>query len=651
MEIALSAPENKAKQSAFSALSLLRCYGSRTAIAAIDITLVALACLLGEYILVHWGNGHFSRPLLNHFLSLAVCVYAVALFHFGIFQRSLRYAGVPDLLAVVKTVSISSTFLFLISRAVPSWRELPVLLFMLDGAISFFLLGVLHFSARIYNMEIAALRGQCKKVVIIGAGDGGASILKQLLLHANSGIRPVALIDDDPVKAGTSICGVPIAGNLAKLRKTVVENHASEILVCIPSASRSEMRRILAASRQCGVPIRTLPTICELVDGNVSLQDLQTIRIEDVLQRDRVTPDTSLMKTLIAGKTVLVTGAGGSIGSELCRQIAAAAPKQLIMIDKSENSLFYSHLAVREKFPELEAQPCLVDIVDREALKRVFERERPHLVFHAAAFKHVGMMELHPYEAIRNNVLGTRNVATLALETGAKQFVNISTDKAVNPRCYMGLSKKFAELLVQQLAKTQKTRFMNVRFGNVAGSSGSVLRLFHEQIKKGGPIRVTDPRATRFFMSIPEAVYLILCAAELGKGGETFILNMGEPINIYQLARTMTLLSGFVPDEELPIEFIGLREGEKVHEELWEDWEHPQATENPLLFAVKGSGPLTIDMAAVVEKFEAMLRIHDHDGLLDYVDRLVPRFAKERVPAFLVQDYPGSEVELTRVAP
>jgi FlaA1/EpsC-like NDP-sugar epimerase len=385
-----------------------------------------------------------------------------------------------------------------------------------------------------------------------------------------------------------------------------------------------------------------------LVGGNVSLRDLQRVQIEDVLQRDRITPDPALTRALLAGKTVLVTGAGGSIGSELCLQIAAAGPRRLILVDKSENSLFYSHLTISEKYPDVETHPCLADITDESLMRVIFQRERPELIFHAAAFKHVGMMQLHPYEAIRNNVLGTRVIATLALEIGAQRFVNISTDKSVNPHCYMGLSKKFAEMTVKQIGAKHQSRFLNVRFGNVAGSTGSVLRLFNEQIKKGGPIRVTDPQATRYFMSIPEAVYLILCAASRGKNGETYIFDMGEPINIYQLARTLSLFSGYMPEEELPIEFIGLRDGEKVHEELWESWERPHVTENPLLFVLKGTDPEPIDIVGAVEMFEGFLKTKDHDGLIEYIDGLMPAFAAGQIPRLEIQDY-GSEADLVEM--
>jgi len=331
---------------------------------------------------------------------------------------------------------------------------------------------------------------------------------------------------------------------------------------------------------------------------------------------------------------VLITGAGGSIGAELCRQIAEASPKKIILLDKSENSLFYAHRDVAARLSSSHVRPVLLDILQRGRLRELLFDEGPEIIFHAAAHKHVGLLELHPQEAIRNNVMGTRNVAEAALESGCARFVNISTDKAVSPRSYMGLSKKLAELYIQELARTHRKPFCNVRFGNVAGSSGSVLRLFWEQIQKREPILVTDPRATRYFMSIPEAVHLILRAASLGKGGETFVLDMGEPMNIYELAKDMMLLAGLKPGRDLPIHFIGLKEGEKIEEDLWADWERPMRSEAERIFTITEQNPMGRRILGRVRKIEDLLLRDDHEGLLDYLKQIEPEFkgiAKETI--------------------
>ncbi len=352
--------------------------------------------------------------------------------------------------------------------------------------------------------------------------------------------------------------------------------------------------------------------------------------IEDLLDRELVHVNPEEARELVKDQVVLVTGAGGSIGSELSRQIAAAGPRKLLLLDKSENGLFYANLEASEKLGAAIVKPLLTDLLDRERIRRLFHSEHPSLVFHAAAYKHVGMMDLYPCEAIRNNAIGTRNVAEAALEFGASRFVNISTDKAVNPRNWMGLSKKITELCIQELSTVGETRFSSVRFGNVAGSSGSVLRLFWERIERREAIRVTDPRATRFFMSVPEAVHLILRAAALGTGGETFILDMGEPVNICELAKTMMLRSGLEPGRDLNIIFTGLLPGEKIDEELWEDREHPVGSGSDHVLVIRDRHPLAEGIGQKIACMEDLLRRETETEVLDYLYSLFPDFRWNR---------------------
>lgn len=614
------------------------------AVAAAQLLLVLLSLVLSSRFLASIGRFENWPANVVYVFGVLAISQAAALLLFGVYRRSFRYAGIRDLLALAKCVGWSGLVaggLQLISHDLRFIGSPDFAFLLVDSAVLFFLLAAMQFSVRLAEVAHRRRGRGLKRVLIVGAGDGGASVAREFLMDTRAGIAPVAFVDDDPEKRGNQICGIPVLGPIADLAKFAIATKAAEILVCIPSADSSQMRRILVACRRCGIPIRTLPSVSELLNGQVSWRDLRAIHVEDVLQREAIHLDKGLAETLIQDKVVLVTGAGGSIGSELCRQVAAAKPRKLILIDKSENSLFYSHLGISEKSPEVTTQPCLVDVTSAASVREVFLRERPQIVFHAAAFKHVGMMELHPHEAIRNNLIGTRNVAAASAEFGVTHFVNISTDKAVNPSSYMGLSKQMAERMVREMAVRRKLRFMNVRFGNVAGSTGSVLRLFSEQIAKGGPLRVTDPRATRYFMSIPEAVYLILCAAALGQGGETFIFDMGEPINIYQLARTMSLFSGFVPEEELPIEFIGLREGEKIHEELREDWEEMRATAHPRLFTVEPQATFRGDIVKMTQQMEQILERRDYTGLLEYIDACFPKFAAGRIPVHAVEEYQG----------
>jgi FlaA1/EpsC-like NDP-sugar epimerase len=571
----------------------------------------------------------------------------------GSCRFSLRVASIPEFIGIAKAVSLSSLAFYSITRFALTDVRLPAALFILDWTVSIFLLVGFHFGIRLYGAERAIGRSGGKRALIIGAGDAGTKVLKELVLDATAGILPIGLVDDNPEKSGTTICGVPVLGGLSDLARLVREQQAEEVFICIPSATRSQMKFILARCRECEIPVRTLPSLAELVDGRVGLRDLRSVGIEDLLQREEVKADPAFVREAVGDRVVLVTGAGGSIGSELCRQIASGNPRKLILVERSENSLFYINLELQDRFPNLSIEPRLVDVTCRDRVRAIFESERPEVIFHAAAYKHVHLMELHPCEAVRNNVLGTRNTALAARDFGASRFVNISTDKAVKPRNYMGLSKKITELLVQEVAQSSQTRFMNVRFGNVAGSTGSVLRLFRDQILKGGPIRITDPRATRYFMTIAEAVCLILHAAAQGQGGETFVFDMGEPLNIYEIARAFSLFSGLTPGKDLLFEFIGLKEGEKITEELWESWETLKPTAHDRIFALSEAGRVATGILEQVDEFERLLARGDYEGLLVRCHKLFPEFAvdhslystrsekKTSTPAFYKEPIPN----------
>lgn len=595
-----------------------------------EIFLGALSYTFAVWALAQARGLPWTKEVLAASLGFVVLLRLAASLSVGLCRRSLRYANVADLIALIECVSCSSIVLC----ALIWWKfpllKVPAAVFIVDWAFLQLFWGGLHFGARVLKTQQAVQRTGEKRVVIVGAGDAGMSVLKQLAFDSASTCCPVAVLDDNPEKWGRSMYGVPVfSGGIAKLAAAAAKTNAEEILICIPSASASQMREILRACREAGIPVRTLPSIAELVSGTVSPRDLRSPRIEDLLQREELRVDMEATRKVVGGKVVLVTGAGGSIGSELCRQIADAGPRRLLLLDKSENSLFYVNLEATERLGAARVKPLLVDLTNRDRVTEILKNERPEIVFHAAAHKHVGLLELHPQEAISNNVLGTRNVAEAAMEAGATRFVNISTDKAVNPRNFMGLSKKLTELCMQELARNRRTRFMNVRFGNVAGSTGSVLRIFWDQIQKGGPIRVTDPRATRYFMSTREAVNLILRAAALGEGGETFVFDMGEPVNIYDLAKTMALFAGRTPDKDLPIEFTGLIEGEKITEELWEDWERPEPTESDGISVIHAENPLARGILHHVGAMERYVKRGDRDGLLAYLRHVVPGFKQK----------------------
>jgi FlaA1/EpsC-like NDP-sugar epimerase/dTDP-4-amino-4,6-dideoxygalactose transaminase len=609
----------------------------RSVLLALEVALTGLSLLLSVWIL---------KSPLGQYLSIANFLVVLSirfafLYFLGPYKSSLRFASVHDLIGIVQAISLSSFLIFLaINRLGLSGEKLPLAVIVLDWALCVLLLGGLHFSVRIYKSQRSLTRRAHKRVAVVGAGDAGMSLVKELASDPNSHCRPVAIFDDNPQTHGSTICGVPVVGSTDLLAQGSLSNSLDEVLICIPSATRSEMSRLFTLCCQSGLPVRTLPTLAEIMDGKVSQRDLRDLRIEDLLQRQELVSDPAEVMEIVGDRVVLITGAGGSIGSELSRQIAAAGPKELLLLERTENNLFYIDRELRERFPGLPIKPLLLDLTHRARVDEVFRMAQPSLVFHAAAHKHVGLLELHPMEAIRNNVLGTRNVAIAALNNGVERFVNISTDKAVNPENYMGLSKKLTELCIQNLAARHETRFMNVRFGNVAGSNGSVLQLFWDHIQRGEPLHVTDPRATRFFMSIPEAVHLILRAAGQGRGGETFVLEMGAPINIYELAKSMSLLAGLAPGKELPIHFVGLREGEKISEELWSEWEEPKPTSHKGIYVIEQQDPLSANILSVIGDMERELTANNRKGLNACLSNLFPSFAAKRMDFAMTEESP-----------
>jgi len=602
---------------------------NRGIVVALDLALGVSSFVLAVFLLQDGRGAEWSRTVLAFGFPCVVFARLVGIFGARLEETSLRYPSYGDALRVIQGV-LTGTILLILCMRVVSGMRLPAAVFVLDSALLLCVWMALHFGARLYDSLWLGTQRKEKRAVVIGAGDAGASLVKELASDHTTLSKPVALLDDDPQRQGQSIYGVPVAGGVNDLERVARQCHANEVLICVPSATQQQMSRILAVCRQANLPVRTLPTLAELIDGQVSQRALRELNIRDLLNRDEIVHELEEIRKIVGGKTVLITGAGGSIGSELARQVASGSPATLLLLDKSENSLFYIHRELREHYPDLILRPLLIDLACRDFVDEFMRDEQPEVIFHAAAHKHVGLIELHPHEGIRNNVLGIRNLALAALRCGATLFVNISSDKAVNPRNYMGCTKRITELLMQDLARQGVTRFMNVRFGNVAGSTGSVLRLFWDQIQQGGPLLVTDPRATRYFMSIPEAVYLILRAAELGRGGETFVFEMGEPVNIYELAKSMSLLAGRMPGKDISIHFVGLQRGEKVAEELWEDWECPVQTAIKEILVIAERNPFSDRVLDKISRLEMYLAANDREGLRDYVNRMVPQFARNR---------------------
>jgi len=466
---------------------------------------------------------------------------------------------------------------------------LPVGVVLLDLVLSFLALVGARVAVRILNerwQRLAIVKTAADRVptLLIGAGNAGVQVAKAVLTRPDSGLRLVGFVDDDDQLCGMSVDGLPVLGSTAELGLIARRWNVRQAIISIANAPERAIRRIAHLCESSGLITKVIPPLHEIIEGHVNLSKIREVSIEDLLRRTPVRLDCQEIEAIVQGKPVLVTGAGGSIGSELCRIIAGLKPSRLILVEMAENNLFHIHGSLAEAFPNLTVVPCIADIGDEARMDAVFAKHRPTLVFHAAAHKHVPMMEWNPGEAVKNNVLGTRIIATLAGAWGVERFVMISTDKAVNPTSVMGVSKRIAELFIGAFAKSSKTRFMTVRFGNVLGSAGSVIPIFKRQIAQGGPVTVTHPEMKRYFMTIPEACQLVIQAAAMGAGGELFILDMGEPVKIVDLARDLIQLSGLEPDEDIEIRFTGLRPGEKLFEELSLGEEDALKTSHPRIF-------------------------------------------------------------------
>ncbi len=464
-----------------------------------------------------------------------------------------------------------------------------------------------------------------RRVLIVGAGEGGNLVVQELQRNPQLGLEPAGFVDDAPAKQGLTIRGVRVWGPISAIPRLVKQHQISRVLVAIPTATSAEMRTIVGVCHEAGVEVLTLPGVFELISGQVEIRRFRPVRVEDLLARDPVKTDTTGIHLLLAGKVVLITGAGGSIGSELSRQIARVRPRLLVLVDQAEDNLFQIDRELTSEWHFSAVEAVLADCKEGERMLEVMQRFRPDVVFHAAAYKHVPLMEANPLEAVRNNTMATRVTAETAAVAGAERFVLISTDKAVDPRTVMGASKAMAEMVVRTAAaKYPTTRFVSVRFGNVLGSSGSVVPIFRSQIERGGPVTVTHPEMTRYFMTIPEAVQLVIRAADLGEdtgGGDVFVLEMGEPVKIVDLARNMIRLAGLEPEADIAIEFTGVRPGEQLHERLLADNERSEPTAAPRITrAVRSEPP---DPEQVEETMRALRELIDSGDEAGLAERVV----------------------------
>ena len=593
-----------------------------------DLILINLSAFLALYIRFEFDFRQlyattFLRDMLVYAGINSACT--ILIFHILKLYNSLwEFASVSELVRTAFGCFFSAVFymvgMFMLHLTVP--RSFPAI-YML---ILCLLCGALRLSYRCVRRTRAGLHSEGeKRTMLIGGGQAGAIALREFQTSPRSENKVVCIIDDAPNKVGSYLGGVKIVGGRSAIARMAEKYDIDEIILAIPSASRQEKLQILNYCHNTSCTLRTLPGICQLANGEVRIEQIREVDIEDLLGRETVKIDLDEVAAYITGKTVLVTGGGGSIGSELCRQAAAQRPKRLIIFDIYENNAYDIQMELRRTHPELDLVVLIGSVRDRARVMQVFDRYRPDLVCHAAAHKHVPLMETSPFEAIKNNVFGTYNVAQAADRFGTQRFILISTDKAVNPTNVMGASKRLCEMIVQMMNDRSATEYVAVRFGNVLGSAGSVIPLFRKQIRSGGPVTVTDKRVIRYFMTIPEAVQLIFQAGAYARGGEIFVLDMGEPVRIDDLARNMIRLSGFEPDVDIPIVYTGLRPGEKLYEELLLSGEGMQKTKNDLIYI---GHEIAFDPAAFEENLMLLRAIPESDepALRAKLRELVPTF-------------------------
>ncbi len=578
---------------------------------------------------------HLYPPLLLFFLVVKLLVFWL----FKQYRGWWRYVGISDLLGIFRASLISTLIIvalwFVVGRHVAFVRtNLPPGLdrpaegvCIADMFATVLMLGGLRIVIRLYYEEFrTAEAGRLKRFLIVGAGNAGEALLREIHRMPVAQYEVVGFIDDDAIKKGTNIHGIPVLGTVEQLPEVCEERNIEEIAIAMPSASHQQLRRVIQVCEGTKIRFRTVPSITDIASGKFRVSQIRDVDINDLLGRETVQLDLDLIEAFAKDKTILVTGAGGSIGSELCRQLCNFTPKLLLLIEQAENPLFYIARELRKQFPAVRINALICNITDRTRVDEIFENHKPQVVIHAAAHKHVPLMELNAGEAIKNNIVGTQVVADAADNSGTANFVMISTDKAVNPTSIMGSSKRIAEMYIQDLNRTSETHFVTVRFGNVLGSDGSVVPIFKKQIAEGGPVTVTHPEMKRYFMTIPEASQLVLQAATMGKGGEIFVLDMSEPVKIVDLARELITLSGFRPGEDIEMVFTGPRVGEKLFEELRIEGEDMQRTRHPKI-SIRKNIPMDRDnLRAGINELTNIAKAQNHSQIVQKIKDLVPEY-------------------------
>jgi len=596
-----------------------------------DIIFISLSVYLAFSLRFDGNIPNQYFPIIQKVIILTL-IFCLPIFYFSkLYFFSWSYVSTEELISLIRSTTLGFLFLgitLFISKDFPFFFGLPRSTLFISYFLVLLFCGGIRFSKRIYlQMMSRGPKEEKERTLIVGAGDAGEQILRSMLTSKPSPYFPVGFIDDSPIKQGITIHGLKILGKISDISKIIEERQVNEMIIALPSAGSKAIRRAVEGGRKAGLKkIKVVPPITEFINGEVSIGKIKEVEIEDLLEREPVSLDLKSIGNFIQGKVILITGAAGSIGSELSRQIAKFGPSLLLILDQDETGIFNISEELEDNFPKLKISSEICDIQDEEKINQIFKKFQPNIVFHAAAYKHVPLMELHPDEAVKNNIFGTEAVTKTALKYGVEKFIFISTDKAVNPSSVMGATKRVGEMICQVLNQKNKTKFISLRFGNVLDSRGSVIPIFKEQIKKGGPVGVTHPKMKRYFMTTSEACLLVMQAGAIGQGGEVFVLDMGPPINILNLAKEMIRLSGFEPDRDIPIVLTGTRPGEKFFEEILTAEEGTIATQHQKIFMAKLSKIDERQLRGGLEKLKDAAHNLDEEKVKIILKELIPSY-------------------------
>ncbi|MCM3756313.1 polysaccharide biosynthesis protein [Sporosarcina aquimarina] len=600
-----------------------------TMLFALDTVIVLSSIFFGYFILKPDFHVFTKEVVIASAIAIALAHHFFA-WRYGLYRKVWSYASIGELEAIFKAITLSIFVVMVVQLVLTQHINMRAL--FLTWMLHLLLIGGSRLSWRVVRDSMIKNNSESmKRTLIIGAGQAGTIVVRQMANNPDSGMKPVAFLDDDRRKQGLEIHGVSIIGGTQNIEDYVNDNEIAKIVIAVPSMPKSEMTTLIQRCVKTGVKTQTIPRIEDLMTGKVSVSDMQDVKIEDLLGRDEVKLDMESIESKLTAKTIMITGAGGSIGSEICRQVSKFNPSKLVLVGHGENSIYLIERELKEKVAgSIELVAVIADVQDRERIFNIVEEHAPHVIYHAAAHKHVPLMEANPREAVKNNIFGTKNVAEAADTYGVPHFVLVSTDKAVNPPNVMGATKRFAEMIIQNLARNSQTKFAAVRFGNVLGSRGSVIPLFKHQIKQGGPVTVTDPKMTRYFMTIPEASRLVIQAGTLARGGEVFVLDMGEPVKIVDLAKNLIRLSGY-QDGEIEIQYSGIRPGEKLYEELMNPNERQSEYVFPKIYIGKATPITALELQYVLDKLPEMAIQEMKETLIGLANRKLVELDAEKL--------------------